>query len=90
MMLSVISLSMLAPDVIRHLVCGSKQSWFLNLNLIYETLSSRARSDLLTSMLQKLNFFSFERSNNSGAVDLKMDGSVLEEETSFKILGFLF
>ena len=35
---------------------------------------------------------SFDRSNNTGAIDLKMDESVLEEKSSFNILGadFLF
>ena len=35
---------------------------------------------------------SFNRSNNTCAIDVKMDGSVLEEESSFKMLGveFLF
>ena len=32
----------------------------------------------------------FDQSNNTGAIDVKMDGSVLEEKTSFKILGLTF
>ena len=28
----------------------------------------------------------FDRSNNNGSIDVKMDGSVLEEKTSFKML----
>ena len=32
----------------------------------------------------------FERSNNNGSIDVKMDGSVLEEKSSFKILGLTF
>ena len=28
----------------------------------------------------------FERSSNTGAIDVKMDGSVLEEKSSFKML----
>ena len=32
----------------------------------------------------------FDRSNNTGAIDVKMDGSVLEEKSSFKILGLTF
>ena len=30
---------------------------------------------------------SFDRSNNTGAIDVKMNGSVLEEKSSFKMLG---
>ena len=29
----------------------------------------------------------FDRSNNTGAIDVKMDGSVLEEKSFFKMLG---
>ena len=62
MMLSVILLSMLMIllsilGVIRHLICGNKLNWLLNLNLIYETLWTGARSGLLISMLGKLNWF---------------------------------
>ena len=32
----------------------------------------------------------FDWSNNTGAIEVKMDGSVLEEKSSFKILGFTF
>ena len=35
----------------------------------------------------KFQLVSFDRSNNNGAIDLKMDGSVLEEKSSFKLLG---
>ena len=32
----------------------------------------------------------FDRSNNTGAIDVKMDGFVLEENASFKMLGLFF
>ena len=32
----------------------------------------------------------FEWSNNNGSIDVKMDGSVLEEKSSFKMLGLTF
>ena len=32
----------------------------------------------------------FDKSNNTVAIDLKMDGSVLEENSSFKMLGLTF
>ena len=32
----------------------------------------------------------FDRSNNSGSIDVKMNGSGLEEKSSFKILGLTF
>ena len=33
---------------------------------------------------------SFDGSNNNGSIDVKMDGSVLEEKSSFKMLGLTF
>ena len=38
----------------------------------------------------KNQLVSFDRSNNTGAIDVKMDGSVLEEKSSFKTLGLTF
>ena len=35
----------------------------------------------------KTQLVSFGRSNNNGSIDVKMDGSVLEEKPSFKMLG---
>ena len=32
----------------------------------------------------------FDRSNNNGSIDVKMDGSVLEEKSSLKMLGLTF
>ena len=32
----------------------------------------------------------FDRSSNTGAIDVKMDGSVLEKKSSFKMLGLAF
>ena len=84
-MLSVILLSILMIlfsilSVIRHLICGSNLNWLLNLNLIYKTLWTGVKSSLLISMLAKTQLVSFDRSNNSGSIDVKMDGSVLEEK----------
>ena len=62
MMLSEILLSTLMIllsilSVIRHLIFGSNLNWLLNLNLICEALWTGVRSDLLTLMLEKLNWF---------------------------------
>ena len=38
----------------------------------------------------KTQLVSFDRSNNTGSTDAKMDGSVLEEKSSFKMLGLTF
>ena len=37
----------------------------------------------------KIRLVSFDRSNNNGSIDVKMDGSVLEEK-SFEMLGLTF
>ena len=38
----------------------------------------------------KTQLVSFDWSNNTGAIDVKMDGSVLEEKSFFKMLGLTF
>ena len=62
LMLYVILLSLLMRllsilSAIRHLICGNNLNWLLNLNLIYETLWTGARTGLLISVLGKLNWF---------------------------------
>ena len=38
----------------------------------------------------KTQVVSFDQSNNTGAIDVKMDDCVLEEKSSFKMLGLTF
>ena len=38
----------------------------------------------------KTQLVSFDQSKNTGAIDVKMDGSVLQEKSSFKMLGLTF
>ena len=38
----------------------------------------------------KTQLVSFDRSNNNGSIDVKMDGSVLDKKSSFKMLGSTF
>ena len=38
----------------------------------------------------KTHLVLFDRSNDTGAIDLKMDGSALEEKSSFNMLGLTF
>ena len=38
----------------------------------------------------KTHLVSFDRSNNNGSIDVKMDGSVLEEKSFFKMLQLTF
>ena len=39
---------------------------------------------------EKTQLVLFDQSNNNGSIDMKMDGSVLEEKSSFKMLGLTF
>ena len=50
-----------------------------------KTLWTGAGSGLLISMLEKLIWFCL-----TGAIDVKMNGSVLDEKSSFKMLGLTF
>ena len=61
----------------------------MNLNLIYETLWTGARSGLLI-YAGKTQLVSFARSNNTGAIDEKGGGFVLKKKSSFKMLGLTF
>ena len=39
---------------------------------------------------EKTQLVSFDRSDNTGAINVKMDGSVLEKKSSFKIVALTF
>ena len=75
--------------VIRHLICGNNFNWLLNFNLIYVTLDW-GRKWLVDFNAGKTQLVLYDRSKNTGAIDVKMDGSVLEEKSSFKMLGLTF
>ena len=59
------------------------------MNLIYRTLRT-AREWLVEFYARKTQLVSFDWSNNTGAIDVKMDGSVLEGKSSFKMLELTF
>ena len=48
------------------------------------------RNSLVDFNAGKTQLISFDWSKNTGAIDVKMDGSVLEEKSSFKMLGLTF
>ena len=58
----------------------------MNLNLISETLWIGVRSGLLISKLGKLSWL-FDQSNNSGSINVKMDGSAFEENHLLRCWG---
>ena len=78
MMLSVILLSVLMIllsnlSVIRHLIWGNNKNWLLNLDWDWD------RRWLIDFNAGKTQLLSIDWSNNADAIDVKMDGSVLEE-----------
>ena len=77
MMLSVILLSILMA-----LLSALSVISHLNLNLIYNTL--------WTGQEKACWFQWWKNSNNSGAIDVKIDGSVLEEKSSSKMQELAF
>ena len=64
-------------------------NWLLNLNLIYKTLDW-GKKLFVDFNAGKTQLVSFHRSNNNGSTYMKMDGSVLEERSTFKMLGLTF
>ena len=58
------------------------------MNLLYETLEW-GRKWFADFNAGKTHLVSFGRSNNTGVIDVKIDGSVLEK-SSFKMLGLAF
>ena len=100
-MLSVILLSMLMillsiQSVIRYLISDQASDPWQQLELIFE-LESNLRNTVdwgkkwvVDFNAGKTQLVLFDRSNNNGSIDVKMDGSVLEEKSSFKMLGLNF
>ena len=58
-------------------------------NQLYETLYWGMKW-LVDFNAGKIQLVSFDRSNDTSSIDVKMDGSVLEEKLSFKMLGLIF
>ena len=82
-MLSVILLSVLMVllfilSVTRHLICDNNLNWLLNLNLIYETLDW-GNKWLVDFNAGKTQLVSFDRANNNGSIDVKVDGLFLRK-----------
>ena len=58
-------------------------------NQLYETLDWGMKW-LVDFNAGKIQLVSFDRSNNNGSNDVKMDRSVIEEKSSLKMLGLTF
>ena len=87
MMLSVILVSMLIDDT--TLYSKASDLWQQLESDLQDTVDW-VRKWLIDFNAGKTQLVSFERSNNTGAIDVKMDWSVLEQKSSFKMLGLTF
>ena len=56
---SIMMILLYTLNEIRHLIYSNNSSWFLNLNLSYKTLCTKAGSGFLISMLKKFNLLCF-------------------------------
>ena len=85
-----------ADDNILYSKCDQASDLWQQLELVSE-LESDLRDTvdwckkwLVDFSAGKIQLVSLDRSNNNGSTDVKMDGSVLEEQSSFKMMGLTF
>ena len=90
------NIAIYADDTTLYSKCGQASDLWQQLELASELESDLrdtvdwGRKCLVDFNAGKTQLVSFDRSKNTGAIDVKMDGSVLEEKTSFKMLGLTF
>ena len=85
-----------ADDTSLYSKCDQVSDLWQQLELAFELESDLrdtldwSRKLLVGFNAGKTQLVLFDQSNNTGAIDMKMDGSVLEEKSSFKMLGVDF
>ena len=85
-----------ADDTTLHSKCDQASDLWQPLELASELESDMqdtvdwGKKWLVDFNARKTQLVSFDQSNNTGSIDVKMDGSVLEETSSFKMLGLNF
>ena len=85
-----------ADDTNLYSKCDQASDLWQQLKLAYELEADLrdtvdwGRKRLVDLNDGKTHLVSFEWSNNTGAIDVKMDASILEEKSSFKMLGLTF
>ena len=96
MLSSLIHIAIYADDTTLYSKCDQASDLWQQLELASE-LESDLRDTvdwgkkwLVDFNAGKTQLVSFDRSNNNGSIDVKMDRSVLEEKSSFKMLGLTF
>ena len=90
------NINIFADDTTLYCKCDQASDLWQELELVSELKYDLqdtvdwGREWLVDFIVGKTHFASFDQSNNSGATDVKMDGSFLEEKSYFKILGLSF
>ena len=90
------NIAIYADDTTLYFKCGQASDSWQQLKLASELEFDQrdtvdwGRKWLVDFSAGKIQLVSFDHSNNTGAIDVKMDGSVLEEKSSFKMLGSTF
>ena len=85
-----------ADDTTLHSKCDQASDLWQQLELTYGLESDlrdtvdRSRKWLVNFKAGKTQLVSFYRCNNTAAIDVKVDGPVLKEKSSFKMLGLTF
>ena len=85
-----------ADDTTLYSTCDQASDLWQQLELASELESDlrdtedSGKKRLIDFSVGKTQLVSFDPPNNAGAIDVKMDGSVLEEKSSFKMLGLTF
>ena len=70
-------------------LCEQLELAFEHESVLRDTLNW-GRKWLADFIARKTQLVLFDRSYNSGAIDVKMNGTVLKEKSSFEMLGLLF
>ena len=90
------SIVVYADDTTLYSTCDQASDLWQQLELASELESDLRDTEdsgkklLIDFSVGKTQLVSFDPPNNTGAIDVKMDGSVLEEKSSFKMLGLTF
>ena len=92
----VCNIAVYVDDTTLHSKCDQASDLWQQLELASELESDLrdtvdwSRKWLVDFNAGKTQLVLFDRSKNTGAIDMKMDGSVLEEKSFFKMLGLTF
>ena len=93
---AICNIAIYADDTTLYSKCDQASDLWQQLELVSELESDLrdtvnwGRNWLVDFNAGKTQLVSFDWSKNTGAIHVKMDGSVLEEKTSFKMLGLTF